>query len=70
MKEAVIRKKMEIALQTQINKDKKGKGKWYGNKGRGNYHKNGGRILKISAKHYLKKVKVLTIIMVDLIMAI
>lgn len=35
--------KFEVALQAQSVKDRKGKGKWNGNRGRGNHHNSYGR---------------------------
>lgn len=45
MNERVFKKsKSKVALQAQFNnKDKKVKGKWASNKGRGNYHNSNGR---------------------------
>lgn len=39
---SIDKAKTKVALQAKLNnKDKKGDGKWYGKRGRGNYHNNG-----------------------------
>ena len=43
-KRNVDKEKVEVALQARFTrKDKKKKGKWSLNRGRGNYHNNGGK---------------------------